>query len=284
MAADLRRWPNAAELLHHLGIAEPQDIDLRAIAQYCGATIVFEPLRGSVARLTARGERALITVDPSAPYHRQRFSAAHELADWMLDRDRQTFVCTQTMLLTGQGPAGSGPYRGNLEQRANRWAADLPMPERLFAPRVADCPFTFDTARDLARTFSTGLIGSARRMVRFSEPYPSMLIWSRLGERFRWFQRSPGMPLAAWPLAEPGEGSLAHRLLRGLPAERGPQDVKWKYWFALEDPPLYYVMEDSLRLRSSEVLSLVLFVDDVPLLDLESEQPPHRRGFVGDGE
>lgn len=40
-------YKSAAVLLRELGITEPEDIKIEAIAQYCGATIVYEPLRGA---------------------------------------------------------------------------------------------------------------------------------------------------------------------------------------------------------------------------------------------
>jgi hypothetical protein len=50
-------------LLSDLGITEPCDIRIEAIAQHCGATVVYERLKGSAARILGFGDRAFITVD-----------------------------------------------------------------------------------------------------------------------------------------------------------------------------------------------------------------------------
>jgi len=39
-------YKSPSRLLKELGITEPQEIDVEAIAQYCGATIVYERLEG----------------------------------------------------------------------------------------------------------------------------------------------------------------------------------------------------------------------------------------------
>jgi len=76
------------KLLVELGILEPADIDIEAIAQYCRATIVYDKLTGCEARIVGNAERAIITVNISSQRPRQRFSAAHELGHWMLDRNK----------------------------------------------------------------------------------------------------------------------------------------------------------------------------------------------------
>lgn len=49
------------ELLRDLGIREPKDLDIEAIAEYCGATVVYRPLEGCEARIIA------IATEPSSP-------------------------------------------------------------------------------------------------------------------------------------------------------------------------------------------------------------------------
>ena len=56
----------AAELLDALGITNAREIDVEAIAQYCGATILYEPLQGCEARILGYGDRAVITINPAA--------------------------------------------------------------------------------------------------------------------------------------------------------------------------------------------------------------------------
>lgn len=73
------------EILNDLGITEPGDIDIEAIAEDCGATIRYQPLSGCAARIMGYKNRAIITIDEDTPRPRQRFSAGHELGHWMRD-------------------------------------------------------------------------------------------------------------------------------------------------------------------------------------------------------
>src|SRR5688572_10635068 len=131
-----------AVLLEELGITEPNGIDIEAISQYCGATIVYEPLDGSEARILGAGDRAIITVNANSQRARQRFSAAHELGHWMRDRGKVAFACTETMLLREWGA-------DNPERRANRYAADLLLPRKIFEVHARAMPATFASARTL---------------------------------------------------------------------------------------------------------------------------------------
>lgn len=80
-----------ATVLSELGVSVPSDIVIEGIAEYCGATIVYEPLDGCEARILGAGDRAIITVNANSPRPRQRFSAGHELGHWMRDRRKLAF-------------------------------------------------------------------------------------------------------------------------------------------------------------------------------------------------
>ncbi len=54
------------QILADLGIREPEDLDIEAIAEYCGATIRYKPLYGCEARLVGYRERALITINANS--------------------------------------------------------------------------------------------------------------------------------------------------------------------------------------------------------------------------
>jgi Zn-dependent peptidase ImmA (M78 family) len=73
------RLSSAERLLHDLGITEPKEIDLEAIAFHAGARVRRQPLDGCEARIVGHGDRAIITVNARSSYRRNRFSIAHEL-------------------------------------------------------------------------------------------------------------------------------------------------------------------------------------------------------------
>ena len=132
----------AVDLLQSLGITEPAEIDICAIAQSRGATVVEKPVTGCEARIVGYGERAIIVVNSESIPSRKRFSAAHELGHWMRDARTISLGCNPEALI--------GSREANAETRANRYASDLLMPQFMFQPRAKGCPITFETASSLA--------------------------------------------------------------------------------------------------------------------------------------
>src|SRR2546428_330054 len=140
-------YKSPSSLLSELGITEPSDIKVEPIAQYCGATILYEPLEGCEARIIGYGDRAIITVNSASPLGRRRFSAAHELGHWMRDRGSVAFACDAPVLISEWGDE-------NPEVRANRYAVDLLLPQSMVRPRVKAQAIALDTARGLAKNFA----------------------------------------------------------------------------------------------------------------------------------
>src|SRR6267143_3939751 len=90
----IKRYPKAKDLLDELGITEPEEIDLEAIAQFTGATVTRELLVGAEAKLVGLDDQAIITVNKTSGITRQRFSIGHELGHWINDRGQIDLTCT----------------------------------------------------------------------------------------------------------------------------------------------------------------------------------------------
>ncbi len=58
---EARKTPE--QLLKELGITEPSEIDIEAIAAYCGAFVVYEVLTGSESRIVGSDQKAFITIN-----------------------------------------------------------------------------------------------------------------------------------------------------------------------------------------------------------------------------
>jgi len=173
------------QLLLELGVSEPSDILIEAIAQHCGATILYESLEGSEARLLGYGARALITVNKNAGVPRQRFSAAHELGHWMWDRGKMAFSCAEQQF--------HGEWsKDNPERRANRYAEELLLPRSLFLREARSLPLSLASVKSLAHRFQTSLSATAIRLVELSDSL-ALLVCSEQGRR-RWFVRSGSVP------------------------------------------------------------------------------------------
>ena len=68
----------AEELLIDLGISEPSDIEIAAIAFCVGAELEYRPLVGCEAQIIGFRDRAIIYVDDSMRLTRQKFSGGHD--------------------------------------------------------------------------------------------------------------------------------------------------------------------------------------------------------------
>lgn len=252
-----------AALLKELGISEPNEIDIEAIAHYCGATVLYEVLEGCAARIVGHGDRAIITVDSQEHRPRQRFSAGHELGHWMLDRGKVGFACTESML-------SSEWTADNPERRANGYAADLLLPEFMFVPRARRTKITFDTVEALAQEFVMSMTATAIRLVQYGS-FPTMIICTERGRR-KWFIRGPDVPEMLWPREQPKEDTLANSLIHGHCEEKRPLEIYADSWIDHQDAHRYGVVEDSIKIRPDQVLTLLWWKDERQLLDLTEDE------------
>lgn len=251
-----------AAILDELGISSPDEIDIEAIAQYCGVTVVYEPLAGCEARILGNRDRAIVTVNSKSGRPRQRFSAAHELGHWMRDRGKITLGCAASSFVAEWND-------DNPERRANRYAADLLLPRRMFAERCGGMQPLFSNARVLAQAFATSLTATALRLVELGS-FPAMIVCSGTAGR-KWFAQSSLVPRELWPLSAPGRGSVASRLLRGGKGEDGPTTVDADDWIDHAGSASYSVVEDSVVAGDGVVLSLLWWKDERQILDLDDE-------------
>src|SRR5215813_11483377 len=152
------RYKKPSTLLEELGILEPEDIDIEAIAQYCRATVRYKEIEGAQARIVGIGDKAIISVSKAMKRARQRFSVGHELGHWMRDHGTIGFSCSHKDFLTEWSS-------DNPERRANRYAADLLLPESMFRPLSRNRDITLATAQTLADRFQTSLVATAIRLV-----------------------------------------------------------------------------------------------------------------------
>jgi hypothetical protein len=259
-----KRRLSAAKILDEFGISSAEKIDVNAIAQYFGATVVAEPLHGSAARIIGIGDRAFITVDSQSVHARQRFSAAHELGHWMMDRGKLSgFTCNEKQLVSGW--SGDNP-----ERRANRFAADLLIPTYLFAPAAKDKEMTFATVRELCRYFETSITATAIRLVEVGS-FPAMIVCSTSGG-IKWKSRPHDFPPVIELHDRPGTYTNAADLLSGRQPEASPVEVEASDWLSTPGSKHYSIIEDSVLIFKDTVLSLLWWKDERQLIDLEREE------------
>ncbi len=262
MIVGLRLSPKTGEqILEELGVRRPQHIEVEIIAEYCGATIVYEPLSSCEARIIGVGDRAIITVNDRSSRPRQRFSGAHELGHWIHDRGHLARICQERSI--------SGSWTGqDRETRANLFAADLLLPKSMFVPEARRKEITFETVDQLAELFRTSLTATAIRLVQYGS-FPAMALCSSLAKGREWFVASSEIEKRLWPVKNPTVDSMAYRLLRGEKIEPGPVDLDADAWIDHEDAADYVVVEHSRRITSDVVLTLLWWKDQRQIKALE---------------
>ena len=257
------RWLYANKLLDELAILHPEEIDVEAIAEYVGATVVYEELRGCGGGLVARGDRAIITADCRASRPEQRLAVAHELAHWLLDRGESGLVPSNPwgVVVTWWDQDGNEDDV-TPEHRADEWASELLLPETMLWEELEfDTAATFDEVRDLSRRYDTPFLATAQRLVAMG-PENTALVRSRRGERSECLRRN-NADLEAWLREEPGAGTVAYELLHGSRKEApGATRVGSDGWLSVESAWWCAVSEDSLLTADGEVLSLLWWSGD----------------------
>jgi Zn-dependent peptidase ImmA (M78 family) len=257
---DWYRTPS--QVLSDLGIQEPSDIDIEAIAEDCGATIQYRRLSGCAARIMGFNDRAIITIDEDSPRPRQRFSAGHELGHWMRDRGQAAFQCQDRVFVKEWSAE-------NPETRANRYAGDLLLPAKMFRLNAGERPITFDTTKDLAKLFCTSLTATAIRLVEYGA-FPSILVCNSPQKR-DWYICSSEVRGKIWLEERPGAGSLAYSLLHSQVKFRPAREVGSDAWFNHRNARNYRIYEDSQLIADGVVLSLLWWKDETQLIDIDRE-------------
>ena len=253
---------SAEILLQELGINGPQEIDVEAIAYYCGAEVRYRALTGCAARIIGSDDRAIITVDNGASsWPRQRFSIGHELGHWMRDRGKSAHLCQDKDLTAVWG------YRQDPESRANQYAADLLLPAFLFQPRAAGQEMVFQTVRALGDEFQTSLTATAIRLVEKGS-FPAMLICYGAEGR-RWFSRGPDVSDEIWPAKQIHHETAAFEVLFAGKEQRKPVEADADTWIEHRNAYRYTVFEDSVKISDDAILTLIWWKDESQLVDLE---------------
>jgi hypothetical protein len=243
---------DAELLLQELGITEPEEIDLEAIAWHVGATVKHRILDGCEARIVGAENRAIITVNAASTLVRQRFSIGHEIGHWRHHRGR-TLVC-RSEDIEGHGD-------GILERQADAFAANLLMPGYILRPYLSQFKaLTFNIIRETANAFNTSLSATAIRLVEYGT-WPAILVCNGLSGR-KWFVRNRAVPERWSPVSELNAESYAFGILFGDDLDQTkPRPIKAHIWFNCWDAKSLEIREQSMRTIDGETLSLLLISD-----------------------
>lgn len=258
----------AEKILTHLGITDPAEIDVDAIAWTMGAAVKYRPLDGCEARIVGVGDRAVITVHEGRRPERQRFSVGHELGHWKHHRGRR-FDCRSEDI---GSPKDDSPF--DPERVADQFAVDLLMPAFLFQPAAGRLGrMTLDVADTLAAAFRVSLTAAAIRLVEVG-PAPAMLICHGPQGR-RWFRRHREVPATLFPHRSLDAESYARDVWDGKMDRSRAAKIGAGAWIDRRGADRYEVTEQTIRISRDTILSLVWWHDEA---QLEAELRAVRRG------
>jgi hypothetical protein len=241
---------SAERLLQELGITEPDEIDLEAIAFHVNADVRYRRLDGCEARIIGTDNKAIITVNANSSPRRKRFSIAHELGHWHHHRGK----CLACKVEEYRPRDALSP-----ERLADGYAADLLMPYYLFRPLARQHgKLTFKAIAALAELFNASKVATAIRLVE-SDCWPALLVCHGPNGR-KWFTRAPSVPQRWFPQQHLDADSFAFGIQFGRrPDDPIPRKIGADAWFDRWDAERFEVHEQTLRISPSETLTLVLF-------------------------
>jgi hypothetical protein len=190
-------WPRlkAREIVNRLKISKPSDLSIEDIAWNQGALVIEGGLGGCDARLvhTPGISPAILRVRKHlSPPGKRRFAIAHELGHLKLAHNPgQPAECSEKEFLAWYND------QSDKEGEANVFAAELIMPESLFAPRLTGTTPGFEIIESLASDFQTTLTATAIRYVQLCGQKcaivcsrNSSVAWSWPGPEFHyWIKR-----------------------------------------------------------------------------------------------
>lgn len=180
-----RAWTYAADVIALLGLVQPEDLDIEAIARALDAEVIDAELPGAEAQLVVCDQkrrpldlRARIRVARDANPIRRRFSIAHELGHHVMRHAPRSLaeLCTSEAM--------DGRTARPEEEEANAFAAALLVPEPMVAAWARDPDCTLAAAREISRRFSVALGTAAIRLIELT-PHAWALVTCRGGRVVR---------------------------------------------------------------------------------------------------
>lgn len=247
----------ARRILSDLGIADPSEIDVEAIAMTRQLIVRQDAADRAEAWLVRGKRRGLVRVRRDIPETgRRRFAVAHELGHWELHSGlSQWTFCSKDDV---HGYKGSPP-----EIEASAFAGELLMPTPLFRPACRVQQPSLALIKDLAERFETTLTATAVRFVEECRE-TCVALFSKDGE-VAWCRRKDGSD-GLW--VAPGQrlhiDSVAYDISQGAVPFSGMKLVPPEAWFPnRRRGTRLEVYEESIQLgRYPTILTLLHVIQD----------------------
>lgn len=239
----------AEVLLCELGVTDPDDIDIDAIAFHVGAEVDYRHLVGCEAQIVGYRDRAVIYVQKDSQPARRRFSTGHELGHWYHHRG-QSFVCRPEDIGKPVDEASK-----NAERLADAYSADLILPPYLIGPRIeAMGAFPLAALADIAEKFSASVTATSIRAMRMTKEPVILVAHNLFDRRWQW----PGVKAAGIAIrGDIDSRSSAFAVLAGGQRMTNVRKEPAGYWFDRRHIDQFEIQVQSMRTVEGEVLSLL---------------------------
>jgi Zn-dependent peptidase ImmA (M78 family) len=243
----------AEELLAELGISDPADIELEAIADCVGVEVEYRRLANCEAQIIGYRDRAVVYVSLDTPHHRRRFSTGHELGHWHHHRG-QSFVCRSSDIGRPIDEKSK-----DAERQADAYSGDLILPPFMVGPRLERIgEISLDSIADLASDFNASVTATAVRTIRMTRQPLILVAHNLFGRNWQW----PSITAGQMRVRDDVDSrSSAFISMAGSNKAAHPRKEPANYWFDRRHVEQFDIRVQSFRTVEGEVLSLLRVLD-----------------------
>jgi Zn-dependent peptidase ImmA (M78 family) len=239
----------AEELLTELGISDPADIELEAIAHCVGVEVQYRRLASCEAQIIGYKDRAVVYVSPDTSPQRKRFSTGHELGHWHHHRGR-SFVCRASDI----GQPIDEKSR-DAERQADAYSGDLILPPFMVRPRLERLgEISLGGIAELASQFRASITATAIRTVRMTRQPLILVAHNLLGRMWQWPSITAGQMRVR---GDVDSRSSAFVSMMGGKKLSTARKEPANYWFDRRHIEQFDVRVESFRTVEGEVLTLL---------------------------
>lgn len=257
----------ARRLMHQLAV-NSFPVDARKLAIECGIVYRESDFKGITTFdgcLIRKGQKSIVIINKSIAHSgRRNFSTGHELGHFAIPHHNDLeYVCYGRDLLSFNTQK---PH----EDEANRFAAELLMPEQEVSKRVRRAPFSLEQVEELSVYFGTSLTAAALRLVKLTTDKCAVVVsadgqilWSYRSKRFPYELRGKG------PLADE---TYAIDYFKGLTVPKGPQRLGPHGWITTPGVPVDAdIIEHSIPFSNLGLVLTLLIVPERDDEDLDED-------------
>jgi len=260
---------HAKSLLKELGVAS-LPVDPYAIARAIDIEVCEDDCGGYTGMILVVEGEALISVKSSLREDsRKRFTVAHELGHYRIPGH---LLGENTVFRCMERDFDAFDKNGDKESEANEFAAELLMPESLFASRIWSKELSYELLRELLSEFNTSLTATARRFVKVSGD--CALVCSE-GSSIRWFVKGKNFPFYLRSAGKVSDDSVAIGFFEGGMLPRSFGHVPSHAW--LDD----HRQKGDASVRELAV-SIPYYNQVLSFLYVESDDEHYKDEYVGE--